>query len=72
MRYWWRQFQDTRDSRGLFDKESALFGSTKAASPFALRIKEEVLIPPAAPLHTAEQVWAKLSLLHLPWLHEMD
>ena len=49
MRYWWRQFQDTRDSRGLLDKESALFGSTKAASPVALRIKEDGLIHSTAP-----------------------
>lgn len=38
MRYWWRQFQDTRDSRESFDKESKLFGSTKDASRFSLQL----------------------------------
>ncbi len=38
LRFWWRAFQRENDTKELFRKESAIFGTTDRACPFQVRI----------------------------------
>lgn len=39
LRFWWRTFQDCADVNGLWEKEKALWGSTKNASEVTVRVQ---------------------------------
>jgi CRISPR type III-B/RAMP module RAMP protein Cmr1 len=55
VRYWWRQFQDTHDSRQLFERESKLFGSTRSASPVSMRMQQNSITLSQHPFRPSNQ-----------------